>query len=139
MCRNITTLRGLEPPATSEEVEAAARQYVRKVTGVQKLSDATRDAFEAAVAAVAAATEQVLDELPERRTPLPRCRRCGAPRSRSGSPAGWPSVRSTSACTSSVWRTSTPTTGRSSGPEAGKKRWRARVADRRFAGMRREA
>ncbi|MGC5166219.1 DUF2277 domain-containing protein [Luteimicrobium sp. DT211] len=71
MCRNITTLRGLEPPATPEEVEAAARQYVRKVTGVQKLTDATRDAFEAAVAAVAAATERVLDELPERRTPPP--------------------------------------------------------------------
>ena len=51
MCRNITTLRGLEPPATSEEIEAAARQYVRKVTGVQTLSDATREPFEDAVAA----------------------------------------------------------------------------------------
>jgi hypothetical protein len=71
MCRNITTLRGLEPPATSEEIEAAARQYVRKVTGVQKLTDATREAFEVAVAAVAAATTAVLDELPERRTPPP--------------------------------------------------------------------
>jgi len=69
MCRNITTLRGLEPPATDEEVEAAARQYVRKVTGVQKLTDATRDAFEAAVAAVTAATVMVLDDLPERRVP----------------------------------------------------------------------
>ncbi|MEN0129200.1 MAG: DUF2277 domain-containing protein, partial [Brevundimonas sp.] len=69
MCRNITTLRGLEPPASDEEVQAAARQYVRKVTGVQKLTDATRDAFEAAVAAVAAATTLVLDELPERRVP----------------------------------------------------------------------
>ena len=38
MCRNITTLRGLEPSATNEEVEAGARQYVRKITGVQKLS-----------------------------------------------------------------------------------------------------
>lgn len=71
MCRNITTLRGLDPPASDEEIEAAARQYVRKVTGVQKLSDATRDAFEAAVAAVALATTRVLDELPERRTPPP--------------------------------------------------------------------
>lgn len=69
MCRNITTLRGLEPPATSEEIEAAARQYVRKVTGVQQLSDQTRDAFERAVAEVAAITARVLDELPERRTP----------------------------------------------------------------------
>ncbi|PJI95023.1 DUF2277 domain-containing protein [Luteimicrobium subarcticum] len=71
MCRNITTLRGLDPPATPEEIEAAARQYVRKVTGVQKTSDATAEAFEAAVAAVTAATVLVLDALPERRTPPP--------------------------------------------------------------------
>ena len=38
MCRNITTLRGLEPSATDEEIEAGARQYVRKITGVQKTS-----------------------------------------------------------------------------------------------------
>ncbi len=41
MCRNITTLRGLEPAATPEEIEAAARQYVRKVSGVQSTSAAT--------------------------------------------------------------------------------------------------
>ena len=41
MCRNITTLRGLEPHATHEEIEAAARQYVRKISGVQKTSEAT--------------------------------------------------------------------------------------------------
>jgi hypothetical protein len=78
MCRNITNLRGLEPPATSEEIEAAARQYVRKVTGVQQLSAATRDPFEAAVAEVAAITARLLDELPERRQPpasLPPLRR----------------------------------------------------------------
>lgn len=69
MCRNITTLRGLEPPATTEEIEAAARQYVRKVTGVQALSDATRDPFEAAVAEIAAITARLLDELPARRQP----------------------------------------------------------------------
>ena len=69
MCRNITTLRGLEPPATSEEIEAAARQYVRKVTGVQSLSDATREPFEAAVREVAAITARLLDELPQRRQP----------------------------------------------------------------------
>ena len=69
MCRNITTLRGLEPPATTEEIEAAARQYVRKVTGVQTLSDATRDPFEAAVAEIAAITARLLDELPARRQP----------------------------------------------------------------------
>jgi hypothetical protein len=41
MCRNITTLRGLEPVATAEEIQAAARQYVRKVSGVQTTSERT--------------------------------------------------------------------------------------------------
>ena len=49
MCRNITTLRGLEPQATSEEIEAAARQYVRKVSGVQSPSPKTDESFELAV------------------------------------------------------------------------------------------
>jgi len=69
MCRNITTLRGLEPPATAEEIEAAAVQYVRKVSGITKVSDVTREAFDAAVAAVADATAQLLADLPERRQP----------------------------------------------------------------------
>jgi hypothetical protein len=69
MCRNITTLRGLEPPATSEEIEAAARQYVRKVSGVTRPTPATEDVFEQAVAAVARATAEVLHELPPRRQP----------------------------------------------------------------------
>jgi hypothetical protein len=69
MCRNITTLRGLEPPATPEEVTAAARQYVRKVSGVQKPSAATDDAVERAVTTVAEATRALLDTLPARRQP----------------------------------------------------------------------
>jgi hypothetical protein len=69
MCRNITTLRGLEPPATSEEIEAAARQYVRKVSGVTRPSPAAEEAFEQAVAAVARATAEVLADLPARRQP----------------------------------------------------------------------
>ncbi len=69
MCRNITTLRGLEPPATAEEIDAAARQYVRKVTGVQTVSDATREPFEAAVAEIAAITARLLEDLPARRRP----------------------------------------------------------------------
>lgn len=69
MCRNITTLRGLEPEATAEEIEAAARQYVRKVSGVQSVSDSTRDAFEEAVAVVTAATTKLLAALPARRNP----------------------------------------------------------------------
>ena len=71
MCRNITVLRGLEPPATPDEIEAAAVQYVRKVTGVSKVTDVTRAAFDAAVVAVAAATAQVLADLPEPRNPPP--------------------------------------------------------------------
>ncbi len=69
MCRNITTLRGLEPVATPEEIEAAARQYVRKVSGVAKPTDATADAFERAVTAVTAATTELLAALPPRRVP----------------------------------------------------------------------
>ena len=69
MCRNITTLRGLEPSATAEEIEAGARQYVRKVTGVQKTSAATEEAFERAVRIIADATTEVLAELPPRKVP----------------------------------------------------------------------
>jgi hypothetical protein len=69
MCRNITTLRGLEPSATTEEVEAAARQYVRKVSGVQKTSDATEVAFERAVGLVTTATAELLAALPPRKVP----------------------------------------------------------------------
>jgi len=69
MCRNITTLRGLEPAATAEEIEAGARQYVRKITGVQKTSAATEEAFERAVAEIAAISTRVLGELPPRRQP----------------------------------------------------------------------
>lgn len=78
MCRNITTLRGLEPHATSEEIEAAARQYVRKVSGVQTVSSVTREAVEAAVAEIAASTARLLAALPPRRRPprtLPPLRR----------------------------------------------------------------
>jgi len=71
MCRNITVLRGLEPPATPEEVTAAARQYVRKVGGVQAPSAATVEAFDRAVRAVAEATALLLAELPPRRVPPP--------------------------------------------------------------------
>jgi hypothetical protein len=69
MCRNITILRGLEPSATADEIEAAARQYVRKVSGVQSTSAATADAVERAVAEVAAVTSRLLEELPPRRRP----------------------------------------------------------------------
>jgi hypothetical protein len=69
MCRNITELRGLEPPATVEEIEAAARQYVRKVTGVTKPKPELAEKLEAAAMEVAAVTERILAEVPNRRVP----------------------------------------------------------------------
>jgi hypothetical protein len=81
MCRNITTLRGLQPEATSEEIEAAARQYVRKVSGVQSTSPQTEEAFERAVTRVTEATAELLKGLPRRRQPpptLPPLRRIAA-------------------------------------------------------------
>ncbi len=69
MCRNITELRGLEPPATPVEIEAAARQYVRKVSGIARPSEANVDAFERAVAEVTATTAALLASLPPRRQP----------------------------------------------------------------------
>lgn len=63
MCRNIRTLHNFEPPTTREETHAAAVQYVRKVSGMQKPSQANAAAFERAVAAVAGTTERLLGEL----------------------------------------------------------------------------
>ena len=71
MCRNITTLRGLEPAATPTEIEAAALQYVRKVSGVQKPTPATAEAVAEAVRQIAAATATLLDQLPPRKQPPP--------------------------------------------------------------------
>jgi hypothetical protein len=63
MCRSIKTLFNFEPPATAEEVEAAALQYVRKISGSAQPSKANQEAFDKAVAAVAAATQELLDSL----------------------------------------------------------------------------
>jgi hypothetical protein len=63
MCRNIKTLHNFEPPATEDEVRAAALQYVRKVTGSQKPSKANEPAFHRAVDEVAAITSCLLEEL----------------------------------------------------------------------------
>ena len=63
MCRNIRVLHNFEPPATSDEVQAAALQYVRKVGGAAKPSAANQAAYDKAVAAVAAATRELLDAL----------------------------------------------------------------------------
>jgi hypothetical protein len=63
MCRNIRTLYNFEPPATDDEVRSAALQYVRKISGFTKPSQANAEAFERAVDAVAAVSGQLLDEL----------------------------------------------------------------------------
>jgi hypothetical protein len=71
MCRNITELRGLEPPATRDEIEAAARQYIRKISGIAKPKAEVAEALDAAALEVARITEQVLSGLPPRRQPPP--------------------------------------------------------------------
>lgn len=60
MCRNIKTLFNFEPPATDEEIEAAALQYVRKVSGFHTPSEANQEAFNKAIAAVAQATSELM-------------------------------------------------------------------------------
>jgi hypothetical protein len=63
MCRNIRTLYNFEPPTTHAEIDAAALQFVRKVTGMQKPSQANAAAFDRAVEEVAAVTQRLLDGL----------------------------------------------------------------------------
>jgi hypothetical protein len=63
MCRNIRTLSNFAPPATADEVQSAALQYVRKISGAASPSQANTAAFEHAVAAVTAATQELLDSL----------------------------------------------------------------------------
>lgn len=80
MCRNIRQLHNYEPPATSEEVSAAALQYVRKVSGSTTPSRANEEAFAVAVREVAAATQRLLDALTT--TAPPRDRQVDAARAR---------------------------------------------------------
>ena len=63
MCRNIRTLHNFAPPATEEEIHDAALQYVRKISGSTKPSQANREAFDRAVDQVAVATAELLDSL----------------------------------------------------------------------------
>ncbi|HIV57972.1 MAG TPA: DUF2277 domain-containing protein [Candidatus Stackebrandtia faecavium] len=72
MCRNIRRLYNFDPPASDEEVRAAAIQYVRKVSGYAKPSAANEEAFDAAATAIAAATRELLDGLVTRSAPLDR-------------------------------------------------------------------
>ena len=72
MCRNIRTLYNFEPPASDEEVRAAALQYVRKISGFTKPSQANAEAFERAVDAVAAVSATLLGELETNAPPKDR-------------------------------------------------------------------
>jgi len=72
MCRNIRVLSNFEPPTTKEEIEAAALQYVRKVSGLQKPGAEEHEAFERAVAEVAAITTRLIGTLPPRGRPRTR-------------------------------------------------------------------
>ena len=63
MCRNIRTLHNFEPPANADEVHSAALQYVRKISGSTKPSQANVEAFDRAVESVVHATQALLDEL----------------------------------------------------------------------------
>jgi hypothetical protein len=72
MCRNIRVLHNFSPPASEEEVRAAALQYVRKISGTTKPSQANAEAFERAVDEVAAASRRLLDALVTKAPPRDR-------------------------------------------------------------------
>jgi hypothetical protein len=80
MCRNIRTLFNFEPPATDEEIRAASRQFVRKISGFTQPSKANEAAFEQAVADVAAIARRLVDSLTT--TAPPRDRAAVAARAR---------------------------------------------------------
>ena len=88
MCRNIRTLHNFEPPATRDEVHAAALQYVRKVSGATHPSQANEDAFNAAVLEVAAATQRLLDALTTTAPPKDRAVEAAKARARSAARFG---------------------------------------------------
>lgn len=72
MCRNIRPLFNFEPPATDDEVRAAALQYVRKVSGTRKPSQGNVDVFDEAIEAIAAATRRLVDSLETNAPPKSR-------------------------------------------------------------------
>jgi len=90
MCRNIRQLHNFDPPATSEEVRAAALQYVRKVAGATKPSQANQGAFDEAVADIAHATEHLLEHLTTSAVPKNREEEAAKARSRTAARYGLP-------------------------------------------------
>jgi hypothetical protein len=83
MCRNIRTLHNFQPPATDHEVHDAALQYVRKISGSAKPSQANAEVFERAVAEIALATERLLDGLVSSAPPKDRDAEAAKRRARS--------------------------------------------------------
>src|ERR671917_975320 len=95
MCRNIRPLSNFEPPATDDEVQAAALQYVRKISGTSKPSQANAEAFDRAVAEVAAASARLLDSLVTTAPPKDRAVEAEKARARAAlryGTAGWSRV-----------------------------------------------
>ncbi len=82
MCRNIRVLNNFEPPATGDEIEAAALQYVRKVSGFTKPSQANQAAFDEAVAEIAQVTATLLDRLVTTAPPKDRVEEAAKARAR---------------------------------------------------------
>ncbi|HXW59009.1 MAG TPA: DUF2277 domain-containing protein [Solirubrobacteraceae bacterium] len=82
MCRNIRTLYNFQPPVTDEEVRAAAEQYVRKISGFTKPSQANAAAFEQAVDAVSAASTTLLEQLVTSAPPKDRAAEAAKARAR---------------------------------------------------------
>jgi hypothetical protein len=93
MCRNIRPLFNFEPPATEQEIHAAALQYVRKVSGTRKPSEANVDPFERAIAEIAKATRRLVDSLET--TAPPKNRDAEAAKARARSADRYRAVRST--------------------------------------------
>jgi hypothetical protein len=83
MCRNIRTLHNFEPPATEDEIRASSLQYVRKISGFTKPSQANTEAFERAVDEVAAVTRRLIDELVTNAPPKDREVEAGKAKARS--------------------------------------------------------
>ena len=83
MCRNIRPLYNFQPPASEEEVRSAALQYVRKISGFTKPSQANAEAFDRAVEAVAAVSAQLLEELVTNAPPKDRETEAAKARARS--------------------------------------------------------
>ncbi|HMG57441.1 MAG TPA: DUF2277 domain-containing protein [Kofleriaceae bacterium] len=83
MCRNIRPLFNFEPPATEQEIHAAALQYVRKVSGTRKPSEANLDPFERAIAEIAKATRRLVDSLETTAPPKNRDAEAAKARARS--------------------------------------------------------